>query len=94
MESPLSANSGKAQFGMQVLAAKDPTRKGLPSKPALRLLRSLLCWNPVCRPSAEAALRHAYFTVDLQKQQDYVCPEGTRDDPQLKSGDLPPIGWC
>lgn len=78
-------------FACQVLAARDPTKKGLPSKPALRLLRSLLCWNPACRPSAEAALRHAYFAVDLPKQKDYVC---RKVESQHGNGGMAPQGWC
>lgn len=81
-------------LAFQVLAARDPTKKGLPGKPALRLLRSLLCWNPACRPTAEAALRHAYFTVDLQKQEHYACPGGVKAGSWRGTGKLPPLGWC
>ena len=75
-----------------MLKAKDPAGRGLPSKMALRLLRSLLCWNPGCRPTAEAALRHAYFTVDLQGQDDHVCQaSGIHDG---GNAGLKPHGWC
>jgi serine/threonine protein kinase len=43
------------------LKARDPTGRGLHSRWALRLVRRLLSWDPGDRPSAERALRHAYF---------------------------------
>jgi len=73
-----------------VLADRDPTRRGLPSKPALRLLRSLLSWNPATRPSAADALRHAFFTVKLKDQAEHAC---TATAERSKRG-LHPVGWC
>ena len=74
----------------QVLAARDPTRRGLPSKLALRLLRSLLAWNPVARPRASDALRHAYFTVELDKQAQHVCAATNERSERSQF----PLGWC
>ena len=74
---------------VQVLAARDPTRRGLPSTVGLRLLRSLLSWNPAARPSAAEALRHAFFTVDLDKQSHFKCAATER----LPNMSLP-LAWC
>lgn len=59
---------------VQLLARRSAANRGPPSVLAVRLLRQLLHWNPAVRPPAAAALRHAYFTVDLDAQRTYVCP--------------------
>lgn len=48
---------------MAQLRARDPSGIGLQSVAGLRLLRSLLAWDPASRPSASQALNHAYFTA-------------------------------
>ena len=40
---------------LEVLKKRDPSGQGLPSVQALRLLMSLLHWNPAARPTAEQA---------------------------------------
>ncbi|KAK9827406.1 hypothetical protein WJX81_008695 [Elliptochloris bilobata] len=63
---------GDAAVGEQ-LRARDPAGRGLPSVPAVRLLRALLSWNPGARPTAEQALRHAYFMTPLAEQHGLSC---------------------
>jgi serine/threonine protein kinase len=79
---------------VQVLQQRDPVRRGLPSRLALRLLLRLLHWNPAARPSAADALRHAFFVVPLDAQHNYTCPADQR--PADGGGaDGPPLeGWC
>ena len=74
---------------VQMLARRSPAKRGLPML-GVRLLRRLLHWNPTSRPSAAAALRHAYFTVDPGMQQTYRCPGGTASGKDAE--DLE--GWC
>lgn len=77
---------------MQMLAQRSPAKRGPASVLAVRLLRRLLHWNPAARPTAAAALRHAYFTVAHDAQRRYECPPvaggAGRADAQL------PTGWC
>lgn len=58
---------------MQLLEQRSAVGRAPPSLLAVRLLRRLLHWNPAARPTAAAALRHAYFTVPLADQAHFVC---------------------
>jgi serine/threonine protein kinase len=71
-----------------MLAQRSPAKRGLPVL-GVRLLRRLLHWNPASRPTAAAALRHAYFTTDFSAQRSYKCPDalGVKDVEESE-------GWC
>ncbi|KAK9917046.1 hypothetical protein WJX75_000279 [Coccomyxa subellipsoidea] len=70
---------------LEMLKQRDPSGKGLPSVQALRLLTSLLHWNPAARPTPQQALRHAFFVLPLARQ-DWGMPTCTNDRSQP--------GWC
>ena len=69
---------------VQLLAQRSAAQQPPPSLLAVRLLRQLLHWNPAQRPTAAAALRHAYFTIPLAEQARYLCGAG--------GGTA--LGWC
>lgn len=71
---------------MELLAARDPSGRGLPSVLAARLLRAMLQWNPAARPSAEEALRHAVFSSPLAPGDEELLECAAR--PRSASG------WC
>lgn len=73
-------------MGLQLLAQRSAAQRPPPSLLAVRLLRRLLHWNPSARPTAAAALRHAYFTVPLAKQARHACA--------AKAGSSTAAGWC
>jgi serine/threonine protein kinase len=74
---------------VQMLTRRSPVKRGLPML-AVRLLRRLLHWNPASRPTAAAALRHAYFTLDLSAQRTYECPAGMAGGKDIEDVE----GWC
>ena len=68
---------------MAVIKKRDPTNLGVPNQAAVRLLLSLLHWSPAQRPTAEEALRHAFFVLPLNSSLPALC----RADRSL-------LGWC
>lgn len=62
---------------LRVLQSRDPTGQGPPGgRLGLRLVRSLLSWDPAARPTAAVALRHVVFAVDEGLlDQDVGCDE-------------------
>ena len=79
---PLSA-SCTDEVIRKVIQDRDPTHQGLPNQAAVRLLLSLLHWNPANRPTAAEALRHAFFALPLDSELTIPC----HTDRNL-------IGWC
>lgn len=79
---PLSASCTDEAI-RKVIQDRDPTHQGLPNQAAVRLLLSLLHWNPANRPTAAEALRHAFFVLPLDSELNIPC----HTDRNL-------IGWC
>lgn len=79
---PLSASCTDEAI-RKVIQDRDPTHQGLPNQAAVRLLLSLLHWNPANRPTAAEALRHAFFALPLDSELTIAC----HTDRNL-------IGWC
>ncbi len=79
---PLSASCTDEAI-RKVIQDRDPTHQGLPNQAAVRLLLSLLHWNPANRPTAAEALRHAFFALPLDSELNIPC----HTDRNL-------IGWC
>ncbi|KAL0037567.1 hypothetical protein WJX77_002920 [Trebouxia sp. C0004] len=79
---PLSASCTDEAI-RKVIQDRDPTHQGLPNQAAVRLLLSLLHWNPANRPTAAEALRHAFFALPLDIELTIAC----HTDRDL-------IGWC
>lgn len=70
---------------LRLIASRDPTRRGLAGPLAMRLLFQLLHWNPAHRPTPREALRHAYFTLPIERQADRKVSCGP---------DRTKAGWC
>ncbi len=79
---PLSASCTDEAI-RKVIQDRDPTHQGLPNQAAVRLLLSLLHWNPANRPTAAEALRHAFFALPLDSELNIPCHT-----------DRNSIGWC
>jgi hypothetical protein len=60
---------------LEAVRGRDPSGRGLPSAHALRLLMSLLHWNPADRPTPSQACAHAsaYVFPDVGLS---VCIDG------------------
>jgi serine/threonine protein kinase len=69
---PLSASCTDEAI-RKVIKDRDPTHQGLPNQAAVRLLLSLLHWNPANRPTAAEALRHAFFALPLDSELTIAC---------------------
>jgi len=79
---PLSASCTDEAI-RKVIKDRDPTHQGLPNQTAVRLLLSLLHWNPANRPTAAEALRHAFFALPPDSELTIAC----HTDRNL-------INWC
>ena len=58
---------------LEMLKQRDPSGKGLPSVQALRLLTSLLHWNPAARPTPQQAcvVSHSHVPYTCENLSGY-----------------------